>query len=278
MSAAVKGSVTMCLIVLGWKVLAATPLLLAANRDEFHHRPTAAAEFWSDHPTLLAGRDLEAGGTWMGVTETGRFAAVTNFRDPAQTAPAARSRGELAVNFLAADLSAEGYLRQVALAAEDYAGFNLLVGDSEELWYYSNRLAGESAKPLSPGIYGLSNERLDTPWPKLLRARSRLAAVVDSGTVDHDTLQATVSDRELAPEHALHPSEQAARMDRRLSAQFIVTPDYGTRACTTLWLQRPDHEDGALLDWRECQFDPAGKQAACKAYRFPVTLSQAGRE
>tara|TARA_R100000005_G_scaffold96086_1_gene80604 strand:- start:10475 stop:11281 length:807 start_codon:yes stop_codon:yes gene_type:complete len=267
----------MCLIAFGWKVLTDAPLVLAANRDEFYRRPTAAAGFWQEHPAMLAGRDLEAGGTWMGVTRSGRFAAVTNFRDPAQTAPAARSRGELAVNFLTGETTPEDYLRSLAAAGDDYAGFNLLVGTVEELWYYSNRLGDEPARPLPPGVYGLSNERLDTPWPKLLRARSRLAALIDAGTLDHDALQAAVADRSLAPEHALHPSEHGARMDRRLSAQFIVTPDYGTRATTSLTIQRAGKGAETTIAWRETRFDHGGQEAGRNDYRFAAALSPGGR-
>ncbi|MDP4651004.1 MAG: NRDE family protein [Haliea sp.] len=259
----------MCLIVLGWKVIDQKPLVLAANRDEFHQRPTTPSTFWPGHPELLAGRDLEAGGTWMGVSRYGRFAAVTNFRDPAQTAPAKRSRGDLPLGYLASDITASEYLQRVAIAAGDYAGFNLLLGTGEELWYYSNRLQGEPPRALPPGIYGLSNERLDTPWPKVVRARSQLAELIAGEAIDHATLGATVANRGPAAEHELHPSEHGAQMDRRLSAQFIVTPDYGTRATTTLWLQRPHNNHGSLkIEWQETHFDRSGHTVGQNHHSF----------
>ena len=157
----------MCLLIFAHRVAQHYPLVLAANRDEFHTRPTAQAHFWPQYPEMLAGRDLEQGGTWMGITRQGRFAAITNYRDPARTAPAPRSRGELPLQFLVSDNAPAVYLEELRNRAKDYAGFNLLLGDGENLWYYSNSAANNDPRLLPPGIYGLSNAQLDTPWPKV---------------------------------------------------------------------------------------------------------------
>ncbi len=229
----------MCLIVFAWQRHPRHSLILAANRDEFHGRPADAASFWTDHPSVLAGRDLEAGGTWLGISPTGRFAAITNLRDPAagqRRAP--RSRGELTADFLASRQSPEAYLADIASRCNAYLGFNLLVGDGDTLCYLhgDGRSAGAPQR-LEPGLYGLSNAALDVPWPKVTLARDRLAGLLaeaGDGAVDHGDLRRCVADRSLASAEdlALHGLE--GTMDQRLSAQFIVTPQYGTRCTTTL--------------------------------------------
>lgn len=254
----------MCLIVFAHRVHPQYPLLLAANRDEFHARPTAPAAFWEDPPGLLAGRDLQAGGTWMGITRSGRFAAVTNFRDPARTGPAPRSRGELPLAWLdgeAADIST--LLHQLAARGDEYAGFNLLLGDSAGLWYYSNAEA-TGPRRLQPGIYGLSNAALDTPWPKVRLGKARMAALAD-GPVDHDALLHTIQDRQLARPEELHPLGLKEDMDQLLSAQFIRAGRYGTRASTTLlW------SSGGRVSWRERSYDAEGRETAAMQEQFEI--------
>lgn len=255
----------MCLIILAHRAHRDFPLLVAANRDEFHARPTAGAAFWKAHPDLLAGRDLEAGGTWMGVTRQGRFAAVTNFRDPARTERAPRSRGELPLAWLAGDArTPRDCLRAIAAQGGQYAGFNLLLGDGEALWYYSNA-GNDNPRPLAPGIYGLSNASLDTPWPKVTLGKSRMAALLEQ-PVNHANLLATVADRQLARPEALHPSGLGEDMDQVLSAQFIRTERYGTRSSTTLI-----RGSGGTLSWRERRYDATGEQSAVMEVEFELT-------
>lgn len=227
-------------------------MLIAANRDEFHARPTAASAFWDEHPDVLAGRDLEQGGTWMGVTRSGRFAAVTNYRDPARTAAAPRSRGELPLDFLTGTQQPHAYLDALAGRAHEYAGFNLLVGDNRNLWYFTN---SDALQPqcLAPGLYGLSNARLDTPWPKVTRGKTRLQALLESGAISHDSLAAVVNDRQRADQRELQALQLVGSMDPVLSAQFIVTEAYGTRSTTTLRID----VDGNTY-WREQSFDSRG--------------------
>lgn len=242
----------MCLLIFAHQVSDQYPLLLAANRDEFHARPTAVSDFWAEYPELLAGKDLEQGGTWMGVTRSGRFAAVTNYRDPARTAAAPRSRGELPMAYLTGTQNPQSYLRELEARAQEYAGFNLLVGDSRSLWYFTN---SDTLEPqcLAPGIYGLSNARLDTPWPKVTAGKARLQALVDAGPLSHDALAAVVSDRQLADQRDLNALHLDGSMEPILSAQFIVTEAYGTRSSSTLRIDAQGH-----TGWRERSFDTEG--------------------
>lgn len=244
----------MCLILFSYRQHPRYPLLLAANRDEFHARPTQAARFWPDHPDVLAGKDLQAGGTWMGISRAGRFAAITNYRDPDQTIPAPRSRGELTLDFLTGNESSATYLQRIGARASEYAGFNLLLGDAHGLWYYSNSAAGEGdgAIQLQPGTYGLSNAHLDTPWPKVVHGKHALRSL-SGGSVDHNLLAEVVASGNLATESELAAVGLNGEMDRMLSAQFIVSPTYGTRATTTLWLDTEGH-----ASWRETSFDASG--------------------
>lgn len=247
----------MCLLIFAHRVSDQFPLVVAANRDEFHARPTAASAFWEDIPDLLAGRDLEQGGTWMGVTRQGRFAAVTNYRDPARTAPAPRSRGELPLAFLSGQQDPQTCLEQLADRATEYAGFNLLLGEGDELWYLTNSLPPAERRPLRlpPGIYGLSNARLDTPWPKVSLGKRRLQQLLAGPEeVDHPALLAVVADTTLANPAELRPQGLDSEMDQLLSAQFIVNTTYGTRSSTSLWRRR----DG-YTSWRELSFDEEGK-------------------
>lgn len=258
----------MCLIVFAWQQHPTASLLLAANRDEFHERPAAAAHYWDDAPQLLAGRDLQAGGTWLGVSRGGRFAAITNIRDPAAEAGGApRSRGELTTNFLVGTQAPGDYLAEVAGRRNDYQGFNLLVGDGDSLWYlHGNRDAPSGPESLAPGIYGLSNAALDVPWPKVQRARDRLKdAMAAKQLPDHEMLRACLSDRSLADPEALEKQNLSGAMARQLSAQFIVTPRYGTRCCTSL----RQHRNGKL-EFQEQRFDSQGELQGTEVFALQV--------
>lgn len=221
----------MCLIVLAWQARADLPLIVAANRDEWRDRPAQPARWWPEHPELFAGRDLQAGGTWMGVTRAGRFAAVTNFRDPAERRSTARSRGTLVTGFLLDSLGPAEFLRALAPTAGEYNGFNLLVGDGGSLWYFGSR--EREARPVEPGVHGLSNHLLDEPWPKVVRGRMAMQAAL------HDPDPAPrlfdmLSDGEGAPDEALPQTGVGLAWERRLAAPLIVGADYGTRASTVL--------------------------------------------
>lgn len=237
----------MCLIVVGWRVAPAYPLVVAANRDEFYARPTAVAARWPEAPQVIAGRDLEAGGTWLGITDSGRFAAVTNVREPGQP-PGRYSRGQLTRDFLCGEQAALPYLQQ--LAGADYAGFNLLVGDGEQLAYFSNR--GGPPRCLPPGVYGLSNRLLDSPWPKLLKARERFAAALPQ-LPDEQVFVSLLADDEIVPDHELPQTGVSLEWERRLSAIFVRSENYGTRASTVVW----QRADGAV-QLHEQSYGPQG--------------------
>ncbi|MCY1291946.1 Transport and Golgi organization 2 [compost metagenome] len=238
----------MCLIVFAWRPGHALPLVVAANRDEFYPRPSRPLAEWDDAPGLYAGRDLEAGGTWMGVTAGGRFAALTNIRDPGQ-AQGARSRGELVARYLRGTLSPSEYLQQVADQAHSYTGFNLLVGTADELGYLNAREG--TPHLLAPGLYGLSNAALDTPWPKLQRTRAALAECL--ADPQPDALLALLADAEPASDGALPDTGVGLATERLLSSPFIASANYGTRASTALLR----HADGSQL-LVERSFGPCG--------------------
>lgn len=236
----------MCLLVFRWSPAHSQRLVLVGNRDEFHARPTAPMHWW-DAPRLLAGRDLQAGGTWLAAGDDGRFGVVTNFRSPA-TPPGGPSRGALIPQFFASGARPREYLNTLARDAHAYAGFSLLVGDGREVAYYSNH-DPDGARTLAPGTYGLSNGLLDTPWPKLVRTRERFASVLESRSTAAgdatrarpalaleplvDTLFELMADRTPAPDHALPETGLGPDRERFLSSPFIVSPQYGTR-CTTV--------------------------------------------
>lgn len=219
----------MCLIALAWQAHPDYPLVVAANRDEFHARATAPARFWPEAPALLAGRDLAAGGTWMGVTRAGRFAALTNFREPA-VAKGSRSRGLLVSEYLLSDEGPMAYARRVMAAAEDYSGFNLLVGDADSLVVASNR--GTPPTALAPGIYGLSNHLLDSPWPKVERARVALRDRLADPAVEG--LLALLADDAAVPDEDLPDTGVGLHLERLLATPFIRSDGYGTRSSTVL--------------------------------------------
>jgi uncharacterized protein with NRDE domain len=225
----------MCLIVFAYKYHPRYPLILAANRDEFYDRPTTRAQFWDDHSSLLAGRDMKYGGTWMGITRSGRFAAVTNFRDGASFREHPLSRGLMVKDFLTGHDSPEVFLKNIIPRRDEFNGFNLLVGDPASFVYYSNR--SRKMEVLKPGIYGLSNHILDTPWPKVLRTRQALIDVINgSDPVDMDRLSDILNDQTLATDDELPDTGFSLEWERVLSSSFIVTPTYGTRASTVLLL------------------------------------------
>ncbi len=223
----------MCLILVAYRYHPRWPLLVAANRDEFHDRPTAPLAFWTDAPHVLAGRDLREGGTWMGLGHGGRFAALTNYRDPRSHQPDAPSRGQLVSDYLRGTQSARAYLDALLPHAAAYNGFNLLLSDATGLYYYSNQ--GDAPRALVPGIYGLSNHLLDTPWPKLTRGRDSLRRLLERRMdPSADELLALLTDRTPAPDGELPCTGVSLAWERWLSPIFIDAPDYGTRSSTVL--------------------------------------------
>ena len=251
----------MCLIAFAWQSHPAYRLLLAANRDERHERSSGDMRWWPDQPDLLAGRDLQAGGTWLAASRRGRFAAVTNYREPDQRQRGAHSRGEIVQRFVAGS-DAPGQFA-ATLCDDDYAGFSLLATDGRELWYLSNR--GDAPQQLEPGIYGLSNATLDSPWPKLIDSRERLRRLIDDDRVSPQGLIRLLGDRTPAPVDSIDSSEMPFEAARLRSAAFIVSLEYGTR-CTSalLW------SDEGRITLAERRFDPQGRNVGESSFSFRV--------
>jgi uncharacterized protein with NRDE domain len=219
----------MCIILVAWRAHPAYPLVVAANRDEFYSRPTAAARFWTDDRRVLAGRDLEGGGTWLGVTRSGRFACLTNYRDPGSQRDNANSRGHLVADFLTSRMGAETYMKNAAATAGEFNGYNLLVGDGDSLTWFSN-VTGEG-KLLPPGIYGVSNDLLDTPWPKVAAAKSALSSALAALPQDGKLFE-LLRDDTIHPDEALPRTGVSMEWERLLSAAFVRASGYGTRNST----------------------------------------------
>jgi uncharacterized protein with NRDE domain len=255
-----------CLIAIAHRVDAERPLVVAANRDEAYARPTLTAQFWEDQPQILAGRDLEAGGTWLGIDRHGRFAAVTNFRELGPRPANAPSRGHLVSDFLAADESAASYARRISQQMRHYAGFNLLLRDDSGLYYLSNRTKTGDTGPrlLAPGVYGLSNHLLDTPWPKVVQAKQRFAEAISHGQA-LDSLMSILTDREIAAEDALPDTGIGVERERLLSPIFIASEIYGTR-CSTLVEVSAEKR----VRFAEQTFERGGVAADTVEYRFDL--------
>lgn len=249
----------MCLIVFAWKQHADYPLILAGNRDELHARPAREMHWWPDRPGILAGRDLQAGGSWLAIAKSGRVAAVTNYRENARHVRGQRSRGDIVSGFVSDD---ETPLRfATRLNPDAYAGFSLLAAHGDELVYTSNR--GEAPVSLAPGVYGLSNAALDTPWPKLVRCRDKLTELLGGSDINLTRLFRIIEDREPAPIRDIEAGDMPFERARALSAPFIVTPEYGTRCSTALLCRR----DGQI-EVGERRFDATGRREGDSHFRF----------
>ncbi len=256
----------MCLILIAWRVHADFPCVIAANRDEFYSRPTARAQWWPGDSGVLAGRDLLAGGTWLGITRAGRFAALTNYRDPSVQLTAAHSRGALVAGFLEQSAPLPASLAQVAQRGANCNPFNLIASDGQGLGVYAST-TGES-RALQPGIYALSNHLLDTPWPKVQLAKSRLATAL-AALPDTSALLELLRDDTLASDEQLPRTGVSIEHERMLSSAFIRGDNYGTRSSTILTI---GSDRGVSFD--EWSWDPAG--ALDGNVRFGFNLEPAG--
>jgi uncharacterized protein with NRDE domain len=225
----------MCLVAWHWQPQSETPLLLIGNRDEFYARPTQPLHWWPDG-RVLAGKDLQAGGTWLGVNRNGRLAVLTNFRDPNQMRVNPHSRGELVTSFLQGDMGAGDFLNQLAVKAVDYDPFNLLAFDGRELLGFESRNA--SSFVVAPGIGSVSNADFETPWPKLLRLKHRFQLLVESNQTDDAALLDVLRDATLAPDDQLPNTGIGLDRERALSSPFVATTDCGTRACSIVRVGR----------------------------------------
>lgn len=261
----------MCLILIAHQAHPDLPLVVAANRDEHYQRPSAQARFWPEANHVLAGRDLEAGGTWLGLTRGGRFAAVTNIRNGGAATDATRSRGELVRDFLEGADDPFDYCQKVAAKAAEYRGFNLLVGDSQSLVYCDN--LNRNVQRLAPGTYGLSNHLLDTPWPKVVKGKNRLSEQLASwreATPAHcEELLEMLTDREIAEDEFLPNTGVGLEAERLLSPIFIEGDQYGTCCSTAIII---DKQGQAFFHERSFY----GGKIRDARHQFRVESAQAG--
>jgi len=255
----------MCLIVFSW-MHQSHQLLVAANRDEFYQRPTLPAQFWPEQPQLLAGKDLQEGGTWMGITQSGRFSAVTNYRCPDKTAYP-HSRGHLTRDFLLSALSPEEYAQRLSNYADQYAGFNLLISDNKSLVYCSNRAQDSFWQSLEPGVYGLSNHLLDTPWPKVKKGKIYLQEAIEKNQSNALIFQ-KLRDNQIAEDRDLPETGIEKPLEKMLSPLFIATPSYGTRTSTLLKINR-DRQ----IFFEEKTYKPASTRQESTQFLFTMSPS-----
>ena len=252
----------MCLILLAWHARADYPLVLAANRDEVHTRPAASAAWWS-RPRILGGRDLSAGGAWLAVTPDGRFAALTNYRDPTRQRPNAPSRGELVPMILDQRRSVTEQLQELHRIAPAYNDFNVLFSDDEQVAVYESAI--DRGRVLEPGVYGLSNHLLDTPWPKVVSAKAALAAAL-TRLPDEDALLELLRDDRPADDHELPRTGLSLEWERLLSSAFIRSDEYGTRCSTIVLIDRVG--EAQFTEWT---WSASGALAGQSDFRFRLS-------
>jgi uncharacterized protein with NRDE domain len=253
----------MCLILVAWRVHPNFPCVVAANRDEYFGRPTAEADWWDGPGDILAGRDLQAGGTWLGVTRGGRFAALTNFRDPGAIRPDAPSRGSLVTGFLTAESSTASGLEEIARRGAQCNPFNVLCSDGQSLGVYESTTG--AARVLGPGVYALSNHLLDTPWPKATQAKSRLAEALNDLPQSGAMLD-LLRDTEPAVDEELPRTGVSLDLERMLSSAFVRGEGYGTR-CSTIVTS----DAGGATSFAEWTWDQSGSLAGMTRYHFQIS-------
>lgn len=226
----------MCILFIAYRIHPNYPLILAANRDETYDRPTKSAHYWDDDHSILAGRDLKQGGTWLGITKNGRLAALTNYRNPKENQNNKQSRGHIVKNFLTSQLNPDEYLLSLQEERTRYAGFNVIVGDQEKIFYYSN--VENKIKEVPAGIHGLSNHLLNTSWPKVEKGKRKLQSLVVSDHVTPDALFQLLGDKEKAPTEQLPKTGVSLEMEKQLSPIFIEMDGYGTRSSTVIFIDK----------------------------------------
>jgi len=229
----------MCIIFLAYNAHPRFPLIVAANRDEFYDRPTAPLHFWEDYPNILAGRDLKEQGTWLGITRLGRFAGLTNFRNPNEDQTEKQSRGHIIREYLIGVDEPDHFIEQLQMNRDKYRGYNLLVGNPSSLWYYSN-IENKPVR-LHPGIYGLSNHHLDTPWPKVEKGKKAFSSYLKNKYVNPDDLFNILADAEQAKDEYLPDTGVGYEWEKKLSSIFIKSERYGTRSSYVILIDRHFH-------------------------------------
>ncbi len=257
----------MCIILFGLKVHPRYPIVVAANRDEFYDRPSAPAAFWEDHPQLLAGRDLKDGGTWLGTTRRGRLAFLTNSRNPNSFMVSAPSRGKIALNYLVDAQSPQDYLHNLAAGNALYNGFNIVAGDISGLYHYSN-VSGQT-NSIPPGIHGLCNHLLDTPWPKVAKGKTALYDHLrNAKEPDLEKLLSIMRDNTRASDEELPDTGVGLAMERMLSPIFVESSNYGTRVTTILLIDSKNR-----VTFLEATYDSENPEGFRRKYSFEIEFA-----
>jgi uncharacterized protein with NRDE domain len=256
----------MCLLLIANKAHPLYKLVIAANRDEFYDRPASPADFWNDYPELLGGKDLEAGGTWLGITRNGRLSAITNFRDfHSPIKKNAPSRGKLTIDFLLGKDSLQSYTEKLKKSSTDYNGFNLVYGIKNDLFYYSNQTKVETR--LTEGIYGISNALLDTPWAKIKRSKKRFSEILNRDDNIIENIFVLLNDKETAPDEELPDTGLDKEREKALSSIFIKTPKYGTRCTTVLLIDNDDN-----VSFIETTYHPVEDNFSGVKFEFTINI------
>jgi len=253
----------MCLLLIAINSNPNYKLIIAANRDEFYGRPTMPAHFWNDYPSILAGKDIQAGGTWLGITKTGRISAITNIRKGLKQKDNAPTRGLLTADYLRNNIDPLDYLKIVKQIASNYNGFNLILGDTENFYYFSNMQG--SIEKLENGIYGLSNGFLDSDWPKVVESKIKLENVIKANNFSPEELFNILNDRSIAEDNLLPNTGVDLEIERILSAVFIKTEKYGTRCSTVITIYKDDK-----VNFVERTFNNVNDNITETAYNFII--------
>lgn len=258
----------MCLLAIAWDTHPSYQMIFAGNRDEYHSRPTAAAHWWGSNRSVLAGKDLLAGGTWAAITREGRFAVVTNYRESRNPPDDAISRGNLVTEFIADRRTPDAFVQDKGGSLERYAGFNLLVGliggrTSSSMHYSSNRDTARAR--LEAGIHGVSNHRLNTPWPKLLRITQGMSRLIEKDRLEPHELFRLLEDRRPADDRELPATGLDVDQERLLSSPFIVNERYGTRSATIILVTRTGQ-----VRFLEKQYNRDGNSVSLNKFAFAL--------
>ncbi len=253
----------MCLIFISLKQHPTYKLILAANRDEFYNRKTAPADFWKDHSNIVGGRDLEAQGTWLAMTTSGKISMLTNYRDPKNINPSAPSRGQLVSDYLEQDVASEEYVKKIETKAKAYNGFNLLVGNPEEFFYLSKYKIG--IDKITSGLYGLSNHLLETPWPKVKNGKRKFEQLLRSPNISSHLLFEFLYDGERASDDQLPETGIGLERERALSSMFIKSPNYGSRCSTVILIDQQNN-----VEFSERVYDLTSFDFTTNTFKFKI--------
>lgn len=254
----------MCFVVFSFKEHSKYKLIFCANRDEFYNRKTEKVRYWGNDENILAGKDLEGGGTWLGITKTGRFAALTNFREGGRKNPEKTSRGLIVREYLESDGSPLKYVKYLEEKKEDFEGFNLLFGNKDELYYFSNRSNG--LLPVTGGMYGLSNATLETPWPKIRRGKKLFSDILSESNITPEKLFDLLRDDKKPDTKELPDTGVPKEFEKELSPIFVNMPGYGTRSSNVIFI---DYNDN--VEFYEKIFDSSGDEVNHSYYYFQIT-------